>query len=327
MKQDPILALLRNQKEPISGEEISSKLKVTRAAVWKEIENLREIGYKISALPGRGYRLSSVPDKLFADEIAHGLTNKIVGREILSFDETDSTNDVAFKLGEQGLKEGVCVFTEHQRKGRGRLGRAWASPKGKNVLFSVLLRPALPPAEASRITLAAALAVVRAAAKHTGKTPGIKWPNDVLLDGRKLCGILTEMSAEQDRVKFVVLGIGVNVNSGASELPPGAVSLKEAAGHAVSRVDFARDLLSELEVEYLRLRDGKFEEIARDWESHSVTSGRRVTATVLGRRVEGQATGIDADGALWIRRDDGLQERVMAGDVEAVKPKTGGRNP
>lgn len=256
------------------------------------------------------------------DELSLNLKTKIVGRQILSYDELDSTNDVAMRLGEQGVKEGTCVFAEYQKKGRGRLGRSWAAPKGKSLLFSVLLRPLLPASEISKITLGAAVSVVKAVKKHTGKTLGIKWPNDILFEEAKVCGILTEMSGEADRVKFVVVGIGVNVNAESLELPPGSISLNKIAGREVSRVDFARDLLRELDDDYARLKDGKFAELAEDWEVFSATSGRRVTATLSGRKIQGQATGIDKDGALWIRTDSGLQERITAGDVQHLRPSS-----
>lgn len=319
IKTDPVLEFLRRRRPGfVSGEELSRRLKVSRAAVWKNVEQLRLAGYRVDARPGMGYRLSAVPDKMFADEIARGLTSRVIGSRIFSYDEVDSTNDVVWRLGEQNAAEGACVFAEHQKKGRGRLGRSWSAPKGKSVLFSVLLRPALPPSEVSKITLVAAVSVAKTVARFCGKTPGIKWPNDILFENRKLCGILTEMSAELDRVKFVVLGVGVNANALRRELPVEAVSLKEIAGKAVSRVDFARKLLKQLDEDYAALKAGSFDELARTWEEFSVTSGRRVVATVMGRKIHGQAAGIDSDGALWIRKDNGLQERIVAGDVHHV---------
>lgn len=319
-REDVVLACLREkQGRFVSGEEIAGRLKVTRAAVWKEIRALRELGYGVDSEPGRGYRLSRIPDKMFPDEITQGLKTRVIGKNIFCYGEVDSTNDVAHRLGETGTKEGACVFAEHQKKGRGRLGRSWEAPKGKNVLLSVLLRPLLPPAEVPRLTLAASIAVARAIERMTGVRPGIKWPNDVLIGEKKVCGILTEMRAEVDRVKYVVLGVGLNANASAKELPEGATSLKEATGKSVHRPTLARALLQELEAEYARLREGRFEDIAREWEEYTVTSGRRVTATVSGRKIHGQAAGIDLDGALWIRRDNGLQERVTAGDIQHLR--------
>lgn len=317
MKDSLILNLLRDHSEAfLSGEEMSRKLKVSRSAVWKEMQNLRQLGYTIEAQPHLGYRLVSVPDKMFADELAHKLDTKFIGKKIFSYESLDSTNDAAFLLGKQGLPEGACIFSEYQKKGRGRLGRSWVSPKGKNIILSVLLRPVLSPTEASKITLVAAVSVIKTIEKAIGKTLGIKWPNDIWHQGKKVGGILTEMSAEQDRVNFIVLGIGINVNAVSKELPPASTSLREIHGSDVSRLDLARDLLKNLERDYLRLKKGEFEGLAKEWEDFSVTSGKRVIATVLGRKIQGQATGIDQDGALWIRKDNGIQEKVVAGDLQ-----------
>jgi BirA family biotin operon repressor/biotin-[acetyl-CoA-carboxylase] ligase len=319
-REDAVLACLREKQGSfVSGQGIAKALKVTRAAVWKEIEALRELGYGVDSEAGRGYRLARIPDKMFADEISQGLKTRLIGRDIFCYAEADSTNDLAHRLGETGAKEGTCVFAEHQKKGRGRLGRTWEAPKGKNVLLSVLLRPQSPPSEVPRLTLAASVAVARAVERETGLRPGIKWPNDVLLGDKKVCGILTEMSAEVDRVKYVVIGIGVNANSVAKDLPEGATSLREAAGREIHRPSFARTLLQELEAEYSRVKDGRFDETAKEWEEYTVTSGRRVSATVSGRKIQGQAAGIDLDGALWIRRDNGLQERITAGDIQHLR--------
>ncbi len=324
MKVDKVLDFLRSSRRDfVSGEEISKKLDVSRAAVWKDIQNLRSLGYEIEAEPHRGYRLTAIPDKMFADEISWQLPTKVIGRNIFSYEEVDSTNDTAFKLGKDGIKEGACVFAEYQKKGRGRLGRRWESGRGKNLLLSVLLRPVLSPADVSKITLAAAVSVARAARDLTGADLGIKWPNDLLFKGRKVGGILTEMDAEADRVHFVVIGIGVNVNGVKKELPPEATSLKEIAGKTVSRLEFARKLLVELERDYAVFRRGSFDELALEWENLSVTSGRRITADVLGRKVQGQAVGIDKQGALWIRKDNGLQERIFAGDVTLMRQSRG----
>ena len=320
MKEGAILNFLRENKESfVSGEAISDDLGVSRSAVWKEIQNLRSCGYEIEAAPHLGYRLLSIPDKLFQEEISAGLSSKVIGRQILSYETLDSTNDTCSKLGEQGVPEGVCVFAEHQKKGRGRLGRSWVSPKGKDILFSVLLRPLMLPAQMPRLTLVAALSVVRTIRGFTGKDLGIKWPNDIFYKNLKVGGILTEMSAETDRVKFVVLGIGLNVNSDAKELPPRSASLREISGKRWSRIGVAQELLRALDRDYARLKARCFEELAAEWEEYSVTSGRRVQATVMGRKIQGLAQGIDAEGALWIRNDSGLQERIVAGDVEMIR--------
>ena len=322
MKECTVLNFLRQQREAyVSGEDISKRLKVSRSAVWKEMQGLRKLGYEIEAQPHLGYRLLSIPDKLFADELSVGLGTKLIGREIYSYDELDSTNNAVFGLGEKGAKEGVCVFAEYQKKGRGRLGRSWVSPKGKNMILSVLLRPFLLPQEVSKLTLACAVSVIKAIKKATGKNLGIQWPNDIYYTNKKVGGILTEMSAESDRINFIVVGIGINLNADPGDLPPGSTSLKKIIGRAVDRIGFGQVLLRELEADYSRLKNHRFDELAKDWEAFSMTSGQRVVATVFGRKIEGQAVGIDKDGALWIRQDNGFQERVVAGDVEHLCPK------
>ncbi len=319
---DRLLALLKaSGKGHVSGEEISKDLGITRSGVWKEIQALKALGYGVSALTHRGYRLLSVPDKLFADEIQYGLKARIIGKRIFSYEELGSTNSAATRLGEEGFAEGVCVFAEHQKKGRGRLGRVWNSPKGQGILLSVLLRPRLAPSEVSRLTLMAALGVIRAIENVTGLKPRVKWPNDVVYAGRKLCGILTEMSGEIDRVRYVVLGIGLNVNTKLKDLPPGSVSLRHLLGKKVSRAALARRLLEEIESHYLRLGKDRFEGVADEWETLSETTGQRVSVRTPGRTIHGLAAGIDADGALWIRHDNGLRERILSGDVERLRPE------
>lgn len=319
-KMDEVLVFLRRSKDQfVSGEDISQSLKVSRAAVWKEIQSLRALGYEIEALSNTGYRLTGRPDKLFSDEISEGLGTSIIGKKIFSYESLDSTNDAVFKLGEEGLPEGAVVFAEEQKKGRGRLGRTWESPKGRSVLFSYLLRPNFTPSQISRITLVTALSIARALKTLTGVDVGIKWPNDILFEGKKLCGILTEMSAETDRIKFVVVGAGINLNSRPEELPPGATSIFAVSGKKVDRIQLCQVLLREIEKDYLRLKKVDFSEIAREWEENSVTTGKRVVAKLLDRKIEGQAVGIDQDGALWIRKDNGIQERVLSGDIEHLR--------
>ena len=319
-RQDKLLGALREAPGVfLSGERLSEELGVTRAAIWKEVQALRAMGYEIVSSTHRGYALQSAPDKLFSDEIQHELRTKRIGKEIFSYESLDSTNTTAWRLGMDGVKEGACVFAEHQKKGRGRLGRAWSSPKEKNILFSVLLRPKLAPSEVSRLTLAAGLAVVEAVKRQTGIVLGLKWPNDVLWGDKKVCGILTEMNAEADRVHFVVLGIGLNVNSASSDLLPQAASLREIAEKKTARVPLARAILEELERFVDMVGAAQMDALCEIWENHSLTTGRRVAATVLDRTVEGTAVGIDRDGALWIRKDNGLQERILSGDIQHLR--------
>lgn len=315
-----ILSALRASPDGVSGSQMAQQLAISRAAVWARMEELRRVGFEIEAGPHFGYRLVNEPDALLADDLLARLGgSKIIGRDIQVFERTTSTNDVVEKLARDGVKEGVVVFAESQTKGRGRLGRAWMSPARKGLWFSVLLRPGLQPQETTRLTVISATALRRAFNTIAGLKAEIKWPNDLLLGGKKAAGILTEMSAELDRVRHVILGIGVNVNQEAVEFPPElrktATSLKIESGARVSRPELAVEMLRELDQEYARVRAGKFSEIADEWESACVTIGRDVTVHVGQRSLRGRAESLDDDGALLIRTEHGHLERVIGGDV------------
>jgi BirA family biotin operon repressor/biotin-[acetyl-CoA-carboxylase] ligase len=316
-----ILSALRSANEGgVSGAELSHKLGISRAAIWARIEELRQVGYDIEATPHLGYRLLSSPDALHADDLLARLgKTKIIGRDIRVFEETTSTNDVIEKLARDNVKEGVVVFAESQSKGRGRLGRKWISPARKGLWFSVLLRPNLQPQEATQLTVASATALRRAIAANTGLKANIKWPNDILIGGKKVCGILTELSAELDRVKHIILGIGVDVNLTAAEFPAElrkiATSLKIEAGKSIIRADLAVRILRELDADYARVCNGQFESIADEWEEHSCTIGQPVTIHAGDRKMHGRAESLDDDGALLLRTEHGRLERVTGGDV------------
>src|ERR1044071_5440089 len=208
-----ILNALRAATTGVSGADLAHGLGVSRAAVWARIEELRALGYDIEASPHSGYRLLHVPDLLHADDLLSRLgRTKVIGRDIRVFQETTSTNDVVEKLARDGVKEGAVVFAESQTRGRGRLGRKWVSPAGKGLGVSVLLRPDLRPQAVTQMTVASATALRRAIQTETGLEPEIKWPNDVVIHGKKVAGILTELTAELDRVKYVIVVLGVDVN-------------------------------------------------------------------------------------------------------------------
>lgn len=282
------------------------------------------MGYEIHASPHGGYRLRSTPDVLHGDDLLALLgPGTVIGRDIRVFQETTSTNDVADKLGRDGVKEGVVVFAESQSKGRGRLGRSWLSSQGKGLWFSVLLRPVLSPQSATQMTIASATALSRALKQATGVQCEIKWPNDILVRDRKLCGILTEMSAEVDKINYVVLGIGVNVNFEETDFPPElrqiATSLAIEAGKTFKRAEIAAAILQELERDYARLRAGEFESVAGEWEDNCTTIGRNVEIACGNRVVHGRAESLDAEGALLVRTQHGHLERIIGGDVTLRK--------
>jgi BirA family transcriptional regulator, biotin operon repressor / biotin---[acetyl-CoA-carboxylase] ligase len=320
-----ILSALRTAaSNGVGGVELSQQLGISRAAIWARIEELRSLGYEIEASPHHGYRLLSVPDVLHADDLLSSLcSTKVIGRDIRVFEETTSTNDLVEKLARDGVKEGAVVFAEAQTKGRGRLGRKWISPPRKGLWFSVLLRPQLSPLAATRITIAAATSLFRAIHGQTGLNAEIKWPNDILIRGRKVAGILTELSAEPDKVKHIILGMGVSVNLIAGDFPPElrklATSLRIETGEKLQRAELAVRILEELDRDYERVCSGEFEAVADEWEEHCTTLGRRVTIQVGGRRIEATAESLDDDGALLLRTQHGHLERIIGGDVTVEK--------
>ncbi len=315
-----ILQLLRGLGEGhLSGEELSRRLSVSRTAIWKHMRALKEEGYEIEAHARKGYRLCQAPDRLLPEEIRNKLQTKILGQQgIVHLDQVDSTNNVAKQVAAQGCPEGLLVVAEEQTLGRGRLARGWFSPPGRGVWLSVVLRPPFAPQEAPKCTLMAAVATARAIRKVSGVACGIKWPNDILWQGRKLVGILTEMSAEMDAINYVVIGMGINVNIAQSDFPSElrdiGVSLATAAGHEVSRVDVLQALLVELEDVYAQVMREGFSPLLAAWRELSVTLGQMVTVSGVKEEFVGLAQDIDEDGALLVKTENGLR-RVLAGDV------------
>lgn len=317
---DAILNALKSRADTVvSGEELSRWLGVSRTAVWKGIEKLRNEGYKILAHPHSGYRLAGVPDRLTPQELSWNLATNRIGKKIYAYDTTDSTMDVAHRLSAAGVPEGTVVVAEGQGKGRGRMGRNWISPKGKGIYLSVLLRPSLQLNEVQYVTLLAAVAVARTIEQGTGLTPEIKWPNDVLVNRKKVAGILTELRAEINRTHSVVLGIGINVNTPESRLPAHATSLAKAVGEKVDRVGLARLLLVTLDQIYQEFLDEGIGSILARWRAYARFLGAPVRVAAQGRVVDGQAVDIDESGALLVRTEAGLIESVSAGEVLVIR--------
>lgn len=317
-----ILSALR-EPAPVSGAELSKRLGISRAAIWARIEDLRKLGYDIEAGPHLGYRLVSTPDVLHADDLVARLGKScVIGRDIRVFEQTTSTNDIAARLAQDGVKEGVVVFAESQSKGRGRLGRSWVSPPRKGLWFSILLRPNMRPQAATQLTVAAATALVRAIEQQTEIVPEIKWPNDILIDGKKVAGILTELTAELERVKDIVLGIGVDVNIDEfpSDLRKIATSLKIETGAHVDRPALASAMLRELDCDYARICAGEFSDVAEEWQDRCTTIGQEVSIRLGERVVRGMAEALDSEGAMLLRTEHGHLERIIGGDVTVEKP-------
>ena len=315
----PVLQALRQAPEPLSGEALAARLGLSRAAVWKRINRLKAQGYAIVGSPRRGYRLLAATDKLLPAEIALGLKARRLTGPVHHFDEVASTNDLAKELAAQGAPEGTLVVAEAQTGGRGRLGRQWDSPPGTGLYVSLLLRPKLPPTEMPQITLTTAVAVARAVTRVTGVTPGIKWPNDLLLAGKKLGGILTEMETESEQIRHLVVGLGLNVNNPAfpAELSPLATSLLLATGRPHSRLKILQAWLEEFEELYGRFLAREFAGILDEWRRLTVTLGSRVTVRQGPVTICGQALEVAPDGALLVETAAGEVVRVTSGEIAA----------
>ena len=311
--------MLRNSGEKfISGELIAEKLKVSRTAIWKHIQSLRKRGYKIASSERLGYKLSETPDLLLPEIIQYGLKTELIAvdNRIVYKKSVESTNEVAKISVHEGAADGTIIVAEEQTGGKGRLERNFFSPKEKGLWFSIILRPQCLPKDAPKFTLMAAVAVVRALEKFNFQLK-IKWPNDILYDGRKIVGILTEMSAEIEHIISIIVGIGINVNIRREDFPPNireiAASLSEIAGKNLSRVEIFRAVLEEFDRLYINYN---FDEIFKLWRQYNITLGKKVTilSAESGDIFTGTAVDIDAEGALIVDTDKG-RKIVYAGDV------------
>jgi BirA family biotin operon repressor/biotin-[acetyl-CoA-carboxylase] ligase len=290
---------------------------LSRAAVWKRIKRLQALGYAIVGSPRKGYRLLAIPDKLLPGEIAAGLKVRLLKGPIHHFETLPSTNDLAKELAAGQAPEGTLVVAEGQSRGRGRLGREWRSPPGAGLYVSVLLRPPLPPSDLPQITLTAAVAVVRALKRATGLAPGIKWPNDLVLAGKKLGGILTEMETESDQIRHLVLGLGLNVNNREfpAEIKDLATSLALVTGRSFSRLAILKAWLEELESLYQLFLGREFARILAEWKEYTVTLGHAVRVRQGPVEISGQALEVAPDGALLIETRTGEIVRVTSGEI------------
>jgi len=317
-----ILELFRTGDGVVSGAALSRLLGLSRTAVWKHVKGLRANGYQIEAVPAKGYRLLSAPKILTELDISAGLATSRIGSSVICLKETESTNAVAFRMAEEGAPEGTVVIADAQTAGKGRLGRVWLSPAGVNLYCSVLLRPSISPMAACQLTFLSVVAVARAIESCTALKPQIKWPNDILIDGKKVAGLLNEMNAETEKVNFVVLGIGVNLNVRLADLGETlrhpASSLLEEGGVEVDRAAFTRRLLTELDQLYdTFLREGEGP-VRAEWLERSAIRGRSVRVSQGAREFTGVVQGVDSFGALLVLLADGTLETVLSGDVALI---------
>ena len=319
MLRDQVLALLKAGDAPCSGEGMSRTLGVSRAAVWKAVEALRQEGYVISSAPHRGYRLEDSPDLLSPGELAGALAGRTVGAALLCLDTVDSTNN-ELKRRADTAPDGLAVLAQEQTGGRGRLGRSFVSPAGKGLYLSVLLRPQCVLADAGMLTAWTAVAVCRALERCCGVRAGIKWPNDIVLEDGKLCGILTELEleAETAALRHVIVGVGINVSQDAAdfgpEVAPVAISLAQALGQSPRRSQLAAEVLSALDDLYRAFPAQKADYLAR-YRALCVTAGRAVRVLRPGQVRTGTAEAVNEDFALLVRWDNGEQEALSSGEV------------
>lgn len=313
--------LAENATIVISGARIAKEIGVSRSTVWRWVQRLRELGVRVKGQTATGYFLERVPDILTPDLLRKCVNGKLFGKRFYHFFKTDSTNRVAMELAYAGTEEGAVILAEEQTEGRGRAGRKWHSEQGTGIYVTLLLRPRLSPAQASLLTMLAGLALHSAILAQTGLNAELKWPNDILVEGKKLGGILTEMHAEPSQVRFVIVGIGINVNQEKfpPELSPIATSLRKESGKTHSRLELLVRLLREFETDYNRFfREGPSYVVSRFAEVSRFADGKRVRVDTGRDTYYGRTAGLSADGLLLVKQDNGETVTVIAGDVSEV---------
>ena len=298
-----ILNILKAETGVVSGENISDRLGISRVSVWKHIKKLQEVGYNIEATP-KGYVFISAPDALYPWEFGEK------ERNIHYFDEVDSTMDIARELARKQCPHFTVVIAGRQKKGRGRLKRSWLSSEG-GLFFTTVIRPKIPPVLSSRVNLAASMILAQTLRNMFNINAMVKWPNDVLVDGKKISGILSEMEAEIDRVNFISIGIGVNVNNDPTPYEPMATSLKKILGKEIPRIDVLKAFLDHFED---AVNDAEFDNVVSEWKKYTETLNRHVRIVTAHEVFEGLAVDVDDNGALILKLADGSMKKIIYGD-------------
>lgn len=322
--RDQILAALKEgRNEWVSGEALSELFQVSRTTIWKHIKALEAEGYTVESSPKKGYRISSPPDLLSADEVRPGLKSSVFGQQHYFYcREIDSTNNYARTLASEGYPEGTVVVAEKQTAGRGRRGRSWYSPGSQGIYVSFILRPALPMKEISRISLLAAVVVAETLEGELGIPARIKWPNDILVNHKKICGILSEAVTDTDGIEYIVIGIGINMNNQLQEFPDdfrtAATSAQAESEQACSRIQILQGLLVNFERHYYSLLEGDFAETLKKGRALSLAIGSRLRLDTINGSIEGQAVDIDDNGFLLLRDESGVMHTVMSGEISIL---------
>ncbi|MDQ1001743.1 BirA family biotin operon repressor/biotin-[acetyl-CoA-carboxylase] ligase [Neobacillus niacini] len=320
LRKDLLDAFTNAGEAYLSGQVIAELIGCSRTAVWKHIEELRKEGFELEAVRRKGYRIVKTPEKITADELRLGLKTNFIGKNVHYEESVESTQKIAHRLAYDNAPEGTVIIAEEQVAGRGRMDRKWHSPKYTGIWMSIILRPNIPLPKAPQLTLLTAVAIVQAIEDLTGLLPEIKWPNDILIRGKKVTGILTELEAEADRINSIIIGIGMNVNQTREDFP---VELQEIAtslfiekGEKVSRSDLIKGIFRNLEKLYLLYLEEGFLPIKFLWEGYAISIGRKITARTLSNSITGTAKGITDDGVLIMVDDHGKTHHVYSADIE-----------
>lgn len=315
-----ILEILERQAGPVSGETISNEIGITRSAVWKNIKELRQMGYDIQSSQKEGYRLVHASSRLLPYEVHKKLRTRVIGKKMRYFEHTPSTIWVGKQLCAENDPQklhGTAIIAEEQTGGVGRLGRAWVSPSG-GIWITLILKPHIPVDHVFMITMAGSIAVARAIRKEFGIGALIKWPNDIFIGNKKVAGLLLELSAESDVIHYCLLSTGIDVNipigQFAPDLQKAITSICMEVGHEVDRAAFLARILKEFETRFELIESGEYDAIIKEWKSISYTLEKRVQIRTMKSSFEGEAIDIDEFGALVVRKDNGKLERVIAGD-------------
>jgi BirA family transcriptional regulator, biotin operon repressor / biotin---[acetyl-CoA-carboxylase] ligase len=320
LRKDLLDAFTNAGEVYLSGQRIAELIGCSRTAVWKHIEELRREGFELEAVRRKGYRIVKTPEKITADELRLGLKTNFMGKNVHYEESVESTQKIAHRLAYENAPEGTVIIAEEQVAGRGRMDRKWHSPKYTGVWMSIILRPNIPLPKAPQLTLLAAVAIVQAIEDLTDLLPEIKWPNDILIRGKKVTGILTELEAEADRINSIIIGIGMNVNQTKedfpSELQEIATSLFIEKGEKVSRSDLIKGIFINLEKLYLLYLEEGFLPIKLLWEGYAISIGRKITARTLSNSIIGTAQGITDDGVLIMVDEHGKTHHVYSADIE-----------
>lgn len=320
MKEDILRELINNKNRYLSGQDLSAKFGISRTAVWKHINKLKEEGYIIESVTNKGYVLIESPDKLHPVEIKELLNTKFIGKDIVYLDSVDSTNSYGKRLAESDFSDGTVIIAEEQTSGRGRLGRDWVSPKGKGIWMTIMLKPDIKPNLASQVTLIAAMAVLKAIKAVYDMDIMIKWPNDLVVNGKKVCGILAELGAEIERVNYLCVGIGINANLDESDFKNQALdmatSLKIAAGMEVERKKLIVRILDIFESYYSKfLEKGSIEFMIEEYKKYLVNMGKEVRLVAKNEEIHAITEDITSEGHLLVRLDDGTLKEISSGEV------------